>query len=434
VSVDLESQPGEFADSVQSDFAPIDPDKPAAPTTALVLTGGGARAAYQVGVLKGISRLRRDCHAPRGNPFQVIVGTSAGAVNAAALASHADQFDLAVSKIAAVWRAFSADQVYRADSWGVIRTGANWLTMLTAGWAIARWRKAKAQSLLDNEPLRALLQGMVHLPRLPEVMRKGHLRALAISASSYSSGDHVTFYSSALDVPPWRRQHRHSVCGPITIDHLMASSAIPFVFPSVQLDFEGQREWFGDGSMRQSAPIAPAVHLGAHKVVVVGSGRMHEPVARRPSDPQAPNLAQIGGHALSSIFLDGLATDIERLTRINRTLSLMSHEARERTTLRPIETLVIAPSQRLDDIAANHVDALPAPVRGLLRGVGVEGTKGDPATAPMRGSALASYLLFESAYTRPLMLLGEADTLARRDEVMAFFGWERRSHERVARR
>ncbi len=387
--------------------------------TALVLTGGGARAAYQVGVLKAVARLRREMHAPRGNPFHVIVGTSAGAINAAALASHADQFDMAVAKIANVWKDLRAERVYRADSFGVINTGAKWLTMLTAGWAFSRWRKAKARSLLDNTPLRSLLDEMVHLQRLPQVMHDGHLRSLAITASSYSSGDHVTFFESVDDVEPWTRQHRTSVRGRIGIEHLMASSAIPFVFPAMPLHFEGQTEWFGDGSMRQSAPISPAVHLGAQRVLIVGAGRMQEPLGRRRAmDDEAPNLAQIGGHALSSIFLDSLATDIERLTRINKTLALLTPEARARTPLRPIDTLVIAPTLRLDDLAASRLQALPVPVRALLRAVGVEGEGRDA-----RGAALASYLLFEVGYTKMLMMLGEADTLARRAEVAAFFGW-----------
>ncbi len=401
---------------------------PQRPSTALLLTGGGARAAYQVGVLKAVARLRRDFHAPRENPFDIIVGTSAGAINAAALASHADQFDLAVAEIANVWKNFRTDQVYRADSFGVVRTGAKWLTMLTAGWAFTRWRKAKARSLLDNTPLRELMHNMVHLPRLHDVMQGGHLKALAITASSYSSGDHVTFYDTLGVTPPWARQNRMAVQSPITVEHLMASSAIPFVFPAVQLLFAGQAEWFGDGSMRQTAPVSPAVHLGAERILIIGAGRMQEPAARRPSDPQAPNLAQIGGHALSSIFLDGLATDVERLSRINHTLGLLTPEARAQTSLRPIQTLVIAPSQRLDDIAARHLQALPTPVRALLRGVGVEGQGADA-----RGAALASYLLFESVFTKSLMLLGEADTLTRRDEVAGFFGWDRRAAPRRRR-
>ena len=171
--------------------------------------------------------------------------------------------------------------------------------------------------------------------------------------------------------------------------------------------------------MRQSAPISPAVHLGAERILVIGAGRMHEPPELRSSSSEYPNVAQIAGHAMSSIFLDALAVDIERLQRINSTLSLLSPEARAHTSLRPIDVLVIAPSKRLDDIAAKHLGSLPAPIRALLRGVGVSG-RGDDA----RGAALASYLLFEAPYTRELMALGRADTFARRDEVMDFFGWK----------
>lgn len=395
-------------------------------TTGLILTGGGARAAYQVGVLKAVARIRRDCDAPRGNPFPVIAGTSAGAVNAAAIACHADHFDLAVAGLVDIWHEFTAEQVYRADSIGVIRTGARWLTMLTAGWALARWRKIKPRSLLDNAPLKQLLGRMLQLDRLHDVMQGGHLQALAVTASSYSSGFHVTFYDAVREFKPWTRSQRIAVESPITIDHLLASSAIPFVFPAAPLPIGGQTEWFGDGSMRQAAPISPAVHLGAERILVIGAGRMHEPAGRRAISADYPNVATIAGHALSNIFLDALAVDIERLHRINRTLSLLSPEARAQTPLRQIDVLVIAPSQRLDDIAARHLHALPVPVRALLRGVGVQG-EGEDAS----GAALASYLLFEAPYTRELLALGEADTLARRDEVARFFGWERRTTART---
>ncbi|HEX6723374.1 MAG TPA: patatin-like phospholipase family protein, partial [Burkholderiaceae bacterium] len=379
------------------------------PLAGLILTGGGARAAYQVGVLRALARLRRECGAELGrNPFGVIVGTSAGAINAAALACGADDFEASVERVSQVWRDFHAEQVYRADSLGVIRSGAQWLTMLSIGWVIARWRRARPRSLLDNQPLAELLQRLVPLARLRLMLRARHLHGLAVSASSYSSGLHVTFYDAAATIEPWTRSQRIAVQGRIGHAHLLASSAIPFVFPASSIELDGVDQWFGDGSMRQTAPISPAVHLGAQKLLVIGAGRMHEPPGRRVEDNAAyPSLAQIAGHALSNIFLDALAVDVERMRRINHTLSLLPEAARAKTALRPIDVLVIAPSQRLDDLAAEHQNALPVPVRALLRGMGVTG-KGRDA----RGAALASYLLFEAPYTRALMALGEADALA----------------------
>ena len=386
------------------------------------MTGGGARAAYQVGVLKAIAQIRRDSGmAATANPFPVITGTSAGAINAAALACRADDFDGAVDCLCEVWENFTAEQVYRSDSIGVIRSGARWLTMMSIGWAIARFRRARPRSLLDNAPLEALLTQLVSTERLHDVMRDGHLQALAVSASSYGSGLHVTFYDAVSDIMPWTRSQRIAVRTCVSVPHLLASSAIPFVFPPVPLTFGDHVEYCGDGSMRQAAPISPAVHLGAERILVVGAGRMHEPTGPRAGSSEYPNVAQIAGHALSNIFLDALAVDVERLQRINCTLALLTPGQRAATSLKPIEVLVIAPSQRLDDIAAKHLGSLPLPVRAMLGGIGVQG-KGKDA----RGAALASYLLFEAPYTRELMALGVADTMKRREEVLRFFGWTER--------
>jgi len=394
-------------------------------TTGLVLSGGGARAAYQVGVLSAIAQIRRDCAGGRANPFAVIAGTSAGAINAATLACGSDDFDGTVATLREVWENFSAEQVYRADAIGLFRTGARWLSMLSIGWLVARWRHVRPRSLLDNAPLEGLLKRLVNVDRLQPMMEQGHLQALAITASSYGSGLHVTFYDALLDIEPWTRSQRIAVRERIGVPHLLASSAIPFVFPAVSLNLGGQSEYFGDGSMRQSAPISPAVHLGARRILVIGAGRMQEPPGPRAGSAEYPSLAQIAGHALSSIFLDALAVDVERLKRINATLALLPAAVRGETSLRPIEVLVIAPSQRLDDIASRHLHNLPAAVRAMLRVVGVSGEGQDA-----RGGALASYLLFESPYTRELVALGIADTMSRRDVVAGFFGWDRRSVSR----
>jgi len=392
-----------------------------AAATGLVLTGGGARAAYQVGVLQAL-RLILDTEgvAPQRSPFGVVCGTSAGAINATALACRADHFDEALDKLSQVWENFSAEQVYQSDVLSVLRTGTRWLTMLTAGWAFRRSRKLKPRSLFDNTPLVNLLHNMIDLPRLERALVSGDLHALAITASDYSSGRHVTFYQTPQVVKPWVRSQRIAVPDQITIEHLVASSAIPFIFPATPLYLEGKLAYFGDGSMRQLAPISPAIHLGAERVLVIGAGQINAEnrFVGPPSDSgnginTYPTLAQIAGHAMSSIFLDSLAMDIERLERVNKTIGLIPPEVRRNSSLREIDVLVIAPSQRIDAIAAKHIEALPRPVRALLGAVGA---------TEVKGAALASYLLFEKPFTSELIRLGFGDALKRRDDVKRFFG------------
>jgi len=381
--------------------------------TGLILTGGGARAAYQVGVLNALSLILLEAGWPaHRNPFKIMCGTSAGAINATALASRADDFGEGVRELMNVWSHFRVEQVYRADSLGVIRSGARWLSLFSFGWLLRKWRANPPNSLLDNTPLVTMLHRLLDLPRLDDALASGNLHALAVTASSYTGGQHLTFYQSIHEIAPWQRTQRAAIRDQIGVEHLLASSAIPFIFPAIPIFYGGRREYFGDGSMRQIAPISPAIHLGASKILVIGAGRMGERSEQSTEMAQYPSLAQVAGHALSSIFLDGLAADIERTNRVNQTLSMLTPEQRAQMPLRQIDVLVISPSERIDEIASRHVNSLPRPVRVMLGGIGA---------TEVRGAALASYLLFEESFTRELIALGERDTYAMRDQVLAFF-------------
>jgi len=376
------------------------------PKVALVLSGGGARAAYQVGVVKAIAEmLPRDA----ANPFPILCGTSAGAINATALAIYARSFSEGVRRLNYVWKNFEVEQVFRADTLGIARTGAHWLAAL----AFAGLGRRNPQSLLDRAPLRKLLDELLPCEEIQASLDAGALRALSITASGYGSGQSVTFFQASEGIKSWERANRVGCAMPVTIDHLMASSAIPLLFAPVRIN----REHFGDGSMRQTAPLSAAIHLGAERVLVIGTRREKVPSSVRPAIKDNPSLAQIAGHVLDSIFLDALEADLERLQRINKTISLISARQMEEhgMTLRPVEPLVISPSESLAQIAAKHAHHLPRPVRILLRGIGAFNRS---------GATLVSYLLFERPFTRELIGLGYADTMMRRAEILPFLGFE----------
>jgi len=378
------------------------------PRLGVILTGGGARAAYQVGVLRAIADLL-----PRqaDNPFPIICGTSAGAINAVALAADAGNYRRSVLRLQSVWKNFHADQVYRADPLGVLKNSVRWtLAAITGG------KGPAPVSLLDNSPLRAMLARRIEFESVQRTIDAEKLYALAITCSGYTSGQSVCFYQGVPEIQPWKRARRIGTPMTIELDHLMASSALPFIFPAVRI----HREYFGDGTMRQLAPVSPALHLGADRVLVIAVGRQfaagHAATIERVKVARHPTLAQIAGHAMNSIFLDSMEVDLERLQRINKTVSLIPQEVlqRNKVPLRHIDFMVISPSEELEKIAMRHVEALPRAIRVLFRSVGA---------TERGGSTLLSYLLFERAYCRELIALGYKDTMARRDNLLGFLGY-----------
>lgn len=385
--------------------------------TGLILSGGGARAAYQVGVLSEIVRIGQDCGGDTRSLFPVICGTSAGAINAAALACIADDTPTAVKAMTEVWSGFSVDQVYQSDLLSAIGSGARWMSLFSMGWLIKQ-KKLRPQCLLNNAPLGKLLEQRIEMGRLPEVLKTGALQALGICAFNYGSGEHTTFYQSAQAIRPWQRNQRKALRCDLDHRHLLASAGIPLVFPAIELPDGQSQSWFGDGSMRQIAPISPAIHLGADRILVIGAGRMLEPPSAAPASSAYPSVAQVAGHALSSIFLDSMSVDVERLRRINQTLQWIAPEQRAASGLRPIELLLIAPSQRLDTLAWVHAREAPLSVRGLLRILGSR-----PGQMEGQAGTLLSYLLFESSYTQALIGLGVSDARAQATEIRRFFGW-----------
>jgi NTE family protein len=366
----------------------------------IVLTGGGARAAYQVGVVKAVRDL---LGSPAKNPFPILCGTSAGAINAATLAVFADNFSRGVANLLEVWENMHCQHIYRTDPWHVMRTGARWLA------AMMLLSRRNPVSLLDNAPLRDMLERNLDFGKIQAHIDSGALYAVCVTASGYTTGQSVSFFQGGSGLEGWERNQRIGAAVPLKLDLLLASAALPFIFPAVKV----HREYFGDGSMRQIAPVSPALHLGADRVLIVGTGRQTQDSARARSNVY-PSLAQIAGHALNSIFLDSLMVDIERMERINRTVKLIPPDKMTDSALqlRPVKVLFITPSQPLERIAARFIHELPATVRFILRPTGALNRS---------GSNLASYLLFEESFCRALIDLGYQDTMARETEVRDFF-------------
>ncbi len=372
---------------------------------ALILSGGGARAAYQAGVLLAISEIV-PCSA---NPFPIICGTSAGAINALALAAHDGTFGEAAQDLSDTWRQLEVESVYKTG-WSDL-TGS--LLRVLGSFFRQGSTQRRALGLLDNSPLRELLTGVIQFDNVARRIEKGALDAVCVTALGYASGESVSFFQGKESLSGWRRARRVGAPSTLTVDHLLASSAIPAVFPAVPLN----KEYFGDGAMRQLAPISPALHLGANRIFVIGVS--HNRTKTRWYRPKRalqkpPSIAQILGQMFNSAFIDTLEGDLEHLERTNALLSLGNPSDFEHSEYRPVETLVISPSKPLDKIAGRRVRDLPKSLRFFLRAVG--------ATASGGGASVASYLLFSHQYCNELMELGYQDANWEKSKIEDFLG------------
>ncbi|MEH6471450.1 MAG: patatin-like phospholipase family protein [Halopseudomonas sp.] len=381
-------------------------EPPAQVKRALILSGGGARAAYQIGVLKAIADILPADHP---NPFPIICGTSAGALNALSLACHAGNFKEAVYDLEALWSRIIPEQIYRADLWSLLKGGGR-LAASLFNEGVGRKRPV---ALLDNRPLKELLTRTIAFDQIETAIAQGNLEAVCVTAMGYSSGQSVSFFQGAEQLKPWQRHRRIGSNCKLGIEHLMASSALPTIFPTVPIN----REYFGDGALRQLAPISPALHLGAERVFVIGvsGNRNPEHWVKRRRARHSPSMAQIMGHLLNSAFIDSLEGDIEHLDRINALIQLIPEHERVAAGLpvRPVDSLVISPTEELDKIAGRKIRYLPRTLRFFMRAVG--------ATAKGGGATAASYLLFAPPFCKALIELGYKDAMWERGGIEDFF-------------
>lgn len=376
---------------------------------ALILSGGGARAAYQVGVLKALAEILPE---DALNPFPIICGTSAGAINAVTLAAHEGTFREGVKKLIHLWEGLEPGDIYRYG-WLEMARGLGRFAYSLFNEGVGR---AQPIALLDNSPLRELVRREVQFEQIDRAIARGDLEAVCVTAMGYSTGRSVCFFQGRPEMEGWQRYRRVGRRTLLGIDHLMASSAIPTLFPTTRIE----HEYFGDGALRQLSPISPALHLGADQVFIIGVSGNRDPrhLNRKRPTRHSPSVAQILGHMFNSAFVDSLEGDIEHLERINTLVSLIPEDIRKEqgVPLRPIGSMVVSPSQPVDRIAGRKVRYLPESLRFFLRITG--------ATASGGGATAASYLLFARPFIEELIALGYRDTMWETESIRPFFGLE----------
>lgn len=370
---------------------------------AIVLSGGGARAAYQVGLLRALARA-----APQTR-FAIVTGVSAGAINATFLAAHQGSLREAAQELSGLWENLSVEQVFRVDQRTLFSNMIRWAGRLVSG---GGENAPEVRGLVDTAPLRKLLEAYLEtrdgeIVGIAQNLARGRLHAAAVTTLNYATGQTVTWVEGR-EIEAWERANRLAVATRLRISHVMASAALPLFFPAVRIG----RHWFGDGGMRLLAPLSPALHLGARRVLAISTryprGRIEADI---PSIAGYPPPAQILGQLMNAIFLDVLDQDEDRLERLNQLIAKIPPEERE--SLEPVETLVLRPSRDLGKLAAAYEPSLPSTFRFLTRSLGTRET---------RSPDFLSLLMFQPEYLCQLIEIGEADALARMDEILAFVG------------
>ncbi|KXF81047.1 patatin-like phospholipase family protein [Enterovibrio coralii] len=378
------------------------PDNAPVQKTALLLSGGGARAAYQVGVLKAISEWYPRVHP---SPFSIYCGTSAGALNATSLACHSSCFRLGVKKLTWLWSNLSTEDVFRSSLSGIVHhLGRQGFARMQA-----QYHCAPPFGLLDNRPLRDLLRRVLNFNKIDHQILSGHLHGLAVTASNYQTSKSVTFFQGQPEIEQWTRSRAIGIKSQITTEHLLASSAIPIVFPASQIG----HSYYGDGSVHQIAPLRPALKLGAEKVLIIDLAPKQ--TSREPLIAHAPGLATLGGHLMDAIFADTLSADLEHLDRMNTLVGSLDKKAAEKLALRQVDAFQLSPSSPFEPLVERYYCHMPIAVRSLMRFLGI---------SPIDDAAITSYLLFEPKYINHLIDMGYQDAQNLRSDLIGFLGIE----------